>query len=653
MICVPTDDNHSKRAVPAQRLSPEEEIELADIIQNTTLDENQRVIARNRLVESHLPLVVGVAQQLTGRGLPIEDLIAEGNLALLKVAGIFQPSFGNRFSSFAVWRVRGAMIDALREHGQQVDGISRSMVTNWKAVSEVEERLSQQLGRSPESHEVAEAMEGFEASDITAILDANHGGLSLDAPASAPGGGFSDDKEPPLIETLADAGPLPDEVLESEELRFLIERALTTLPAHEADVLRLYYGIGREHGFTLKEIGNILGVSESRASQIKTSAELQLYESHDGQLLMSLIGNEGILRLPATHLQRQLVRLASGIYAYPDLAAEYSLRNVLLPSKVIPGTGKKLWWSCQTCQHEWRATGHNRVQGKGCPACAGKVATSGNNLVAKHTELAREFLSRNRQRPHQIVCGSNKRCWWKCSVCGYEWETKVCHRTAGSGCPACARRVVTEKNNLTVTHPWLVRQYASDKNPLTAEQVLAGTHQKLWWRCDVCSHEWQVSGAHRAQGSGCPACKGNKVVTVANSLAVMNPLLVREYSVKNALPANQVRASTRQKLLWECSRCGHEWRATGDNRARGKGCPACSGRVPSRANNLAATHPELAREFLVARNSMGAFEVIAGTSKKLWWVCSQCGHEWQAVGYSRVSGAGCPMCAKRKKLNAA
>lgn len=644
-------------AVPAQQLSLEEELALADVIQNTALDENQRMMARDRLAEPHLALVANLARQFTGADLSIEDLIGAGNLALLTAANIFQSSFGIPFGPFAIPRVKWAMADALREQGRHADGVSRSMVSNWKLLSEAERRLAQQLGRSPESHEIAEATEGFEPSDVSATLNVNHRRLSLDALSED---GFSDDKEQPLIETLADSRPLPGEVLENKELRRLVERALATLPTHEAEVLALYYGINREPGFTLEEIGKILGVSQSRVYQIKTKAELRLRESHDGQILMSWLGefepstdNESILHLPSTRPKGQLVRLQSGIYVYPNLAAEYSLRNMVLPSEVIPGTGKKLWWQCRTCQHEWTATGHNRVQGRGCPACAGKVATSSRNLVAEHPELVPEYSNQNRQRPHQIVSGSNKKCRWKCSVCGYEWEVKVCHRTAGSGCPACAHRVVTEKNNLAVTHPGLAQQYSPDKNPLTAEQVLAGTHQKLWWKCGACSHEWQVSGAHRVQGSGCPVCEGNRVTTATNNLAVTHPLLAREYSAKNTLPVNQVRAGTIQKLWWVCVKCGHEWEATGDNRVHGKGCPACSGRVPTRTNNLVVTHPGLAKEFSSARNSMGASEVIAGTSKKLWWVCSRCGHEWQAVGHSRVRGTGCPACARRKKLNAA
>ncbi|PID52128.1 MAG: hypothetical protein CR972_03835, partial [Candidatus Moraniibacteriota bacterium] len=119
------------------------------------------------------------------------------------------------------------------------------------------------------------------------------------------------------------------------------------------------------------------------------------------------------------------------------------------------------------------------------------------------------------------------------------------------------------------------------------------------------------------------------------------PHLQAEYSPKNPIPANQIIAGTHKKLWWICSVCSHEWQAPGRSRVRGIGCPACAGRVATKTNNLAVTHPELAKEY-APKNTLPADHVIAGTNKKLWWTCSVCSHEWQAQGSDRVQGTGCP-----------
>jgi superfamily II DNA or RNA helicase len=339
---------------------------------------------------------------------------------------------------------------------------------------------------------------------------------------------------------------------------------------------------------------------------------------------------------------------------HPDLAKEYSPRNPLPATSFVAGTNRKLWWKClkPDCGYEWQTTGANRVSGKGCPACCNRAVTPKNNLAVTHPDLAKEYSPRNPLLANQIVAGSTKKLWWKClkPECGHEWQaTGLSRVSAGTGCPACAGNVVTPRNNLTVTHPDLVKEY-SPKNLLPATQVNPGTNRKLWWKCSKpeCGHEWQASCYHRTKGVGCPACV-NKVVTTKNNLTVTHPELAKEYSPKNSLPATQVVAGTNKKLWWKCSKpeCGHEWHIEGSARVQGYGCPACVNKVVTTKNNLAVTHPELAKEYS-PRNPLPADRIIAGSTKRLWWVCSKCGHEWLTSGSHRaVNKSGCPKCCNR------
>ncbi len=223
------------------------------------------------------------------------------------------------------------------------------------------------------------------------------------------------------------------------------------------------------------------------------------------------------------------------------------------------------------------------------------------------------------------------------------------NRLSGYGCPACAGKAVTAENNLAVLHPELVKEF-SQKNPFTAQEIVSGSHRPVIWQCVKCQYQWRAAVKSRVRlGSGCPACAG-KVATVQNNLAVTHPDLAKQYHRdRNILPANQVIAGTHRKLWWACPNCRYEWSARGSSRVRGSGCPACANRVVCPTNNLAYVYPDLAQEFSIRNFPKTAGRVIAGGNGNVWWRC-QCGHQWQASIYRRIQGAGCPVCAKKRRV---
>jgi superfamily II DNA or RNA helicase len=341
---------------------------------------------------------------------------------------------------------------------------------------------------------------------------------------------------------------------------------------------------------------------------------------------------------------------------HPKLAKEFHKeKNAPLTAQTVcAGTAEKLWWKCKKCQYEWSARGYSRQNGTGCPACANQVVTEANCLAAKAPHLASEFHpSRNAPlTPKTVTAGTKKKLWWKCIKCEYEWQAPGSERMSGRGCPACAGKVATSSNCLLATHPDLAKEFHSTKNaPLTTKTVVAGTNKKLWWKCSTCKHEWCVSGGNRTSGTGCPVC-ANQKVNERNCLATTHPNLAAEFHpTKNApLTTQTVVVGTAVKLWWKCKKCEHEWQNPGYNRLKGQGCPACANKVVTVRNCLAATHPNLALEFHPTKNDpLTSSQVVAGTNKKLWWKCSTCQNEWQAVCSSRASGSGCPECAKEKR----
>lgn len=268
--------------------------------------------------------------------------------------------------------------------------------------------------------------------------------------------------------------------------------------------------------------------------------------------------------------------------------------------------------------------------------------------VSEVLELAREYSTRNTLPADMLVAGTGKKLWWKCSACDYEWQATGAHRMNGTGCPACAGRVVTKKNSLGDTHPELSREYMT-KNELSANEVLAGTNKKLWWKCLTCTHEWEATGSNRLRGHGCPACSG-RIATPTKNLALSFPLLVLSWSPRNIATPDQVLPYSNRKFWWVCQTCSHEWEATpGHRNGENNGCPACARRAVTASNCLAATHPELAREYS-DRNQLPATAVFARSDTKYWWMCSE-GHEWKARGDHRAKGnSNCPECKQRERL---
>ncbi len=130
---------------------------------------------------------------------------------------------------------------------------------------------------------------------------------------------------------------------------------------------------------------------------------------------------------------------------YPNLAKEWHpTKNGALKPENIPSTKShdEYYWKCGKCGYEWKAVLYERIVGMGCPACAGKIIIPGfNDLATTHPELATEWhpTKNNGLTPQNVSKGQNKRVWWKCSKCGYEWPARINKRVAGSGCDKCAR----------------------------------------------------------------------------------------------------------------------------------------------------------------------------------------------------------------------
>ena len=184
----------------------------------------------------------------------------------------------------------------------------------------------------------------------------------------------------------------------------------------------------------------------------------------------------------------------------PDVAAEWDCdkNGDLKPTDVTRGCNKNVWWSCQN-HHSWQAYINNRTKGYGCPYCSGERAVKGvNDLATVYPNLLEEwdFNKNTGIDIYSLLPGSNKKVWWKCSKCGYEWNSVISSRTSKQecGCPLCANMVVvTGINDLATTNPELLEEWDYNKNKnLDPKCVVAGSPKKAWWICKKCGRSWQT-----------------------------------------------------------------------------------------------------------------------------------------------------------------
>lgn len=198
---------------------------------------------------------------------------------------------------------------------------------------------------------------------------------------------------------------------------------------------------------------------------------------------------------------------------YPEIADEwnYERNQGLFPSELPAHSNRLIWWKCSE-GHEWQATPNNRVHGKGCPYCSGRLAISGvNDLVTLFPEIAAEWHpDRNGDLlPSQVKPFSHKLVWWKCKE-GHEWKTIVYNRTRGRSCPYCmGSRVIPGVNDLATQYPELAVQWYQERNSdLHPEKAGCYSSKKVWWQCDQ-GHIWQAEIGNRVRtGSRCPFCMG-------------------------------------------------------------------------------------------------------------------------------------------------
>ena len=252
------------------------EVELAQRIKNGDQ------LALEKLTKANLRFVVSVAKQYQNQGLTLPDLINEGNLGLIKAAQRFDETRGFKFISYAVWWIRQSILQALAEQSRIVR-LPLNQVGSLNKINKAFSRLEQEFERPPSSDELATALD-LPEDKVKDTMKVSGRHVSVDAP-------FVDGEDNSLLDVMVNNdSPKADLDLMRESLQREIERSLSTLNDREKDVVMLFFGIGKQHGLTLEEIGTKFDLTRERVRQIREKAIRRLRHNSRSKLLKAYLG---------------------------------------------------------------------------------------------------------------------------------------------------------------------------------------------------------------------------------------------------------------------------------------------------------------------------------------------------------------------------
>lgn len=258
-------------------ITADEEVQLARRIKQGDTQ------ALEKLTKANLRFVVSVAKQYQNQGLTLPDLINEGNLGLIKAAERFDETRGFKFISYAVWWIRQSILQALAEQSRIVR-LPLNKVGSLNKINKAFQALEQEFEREPAPEELAQML-NVDIEEVKTTLGVAGRHVSMDAP-------FAAGEENSLLDVIVNpnAEDTDRDVSYRESLNNEICRSLATLTERQAEVVKLYFGIGIEHPMSLEDIGLKFDLTRERVRQIKDKALDRLKTAHRCKLLKSYLG---------------------------------------------------------------------------------------------------------------------------------------------------------------------------------------------------------------------------------------------------------------------------------------------------------------------------------------------------------------------------
>ena len=269
-------DKYLNEISKLEMITPNEEVELAVRIRAGD------TVALEKLVNANLRFVVSVSKQYQNQGMPLGDLINEGNVGLVKAAQRFDESRGFKFISYAVWWIRQSILQSLADQSRLVR-LPLNKVGSLSKISVASAKLEQQLERNATTEEIAEVLE-LTTDEVTITLSTAGRHVSLDAP-------MSDDDDTTFLSLLSNTQePNPDNNLIHQSLQKEIARVMSILSDKEKEIINLYFGLDGFVPHSYEDISEKVNLTRERVRQIKEKGLRKLRKSSKSGLLMTYLG---------------------------------------------------------------------------------------------------------------------------------------------------------------------------------------------------------------------------------------------------------------------------------------------------------------------------------------------------------------------------
>jgi RNA polymerase primary sigma factor len=236
--------------------------------------------ARERLVNGNLRFVVSIAKQFQNRGLPLIDLISEGNIGLLTAIDKFEPEKGYHFISYAVWWIRQSILKAIGEKSRMIRlpmNKSADLIQVLHAKSEIEK-----VGSDDATIEQIAEQCGMEAQDVLELMQMSRDVSSLDAPVNR-------EEDTSFGDFIESDGPRPEEIVMDKNMKESVNRILETLPEKERGIIKLRFGLDNQDAMSLKEVGEIYNLTKERIRQIEKKVLNNLQQNEEVRELRAYI----------------------------------------------------------------------------------------------------------------------------------------------------------------------------------------------------------------------------------------------------------------------------------------------------------------------------------------------------------------------------
>lgn len=351
----------------------------------------------------------------------------------------------------------------------------------------------------------------------------------------------------------------------------------------------------------------------------------------------------------------------------PQISAKLSSKNNLKSFEMCADWDVLVSLFCEKCGQEFdeglstlcknviNYKEYFKIEYEICPYCSGRECKENvNDIKTLEPNLVLEWSENNKISPNKVARKSLQDYLWRCPKCHQEYSERPKFREIGDkSCPYCAnRKVLFGMNDLLTLDPELAKELSPNNN-IEADQIVRFESRVCLWVCPTCHGEYKYYVDEREIGDkSCPYCNEGKLLSGWNDLQTTHPLLAKEYSINNKLPANQVKKDMNKTCFWICPTCHGEYQYNVKERELGdKSCPYCSNKkILTGTNDLLTLDSKLAKE-LSPNNHIAADQIIRFGSGSYLWVCPTCHGEYQYnVKERKIGDKSCPYCTNKLLL---